>query len=404
MPAFSYKARSAAGTFTEGLITAPEQKAAIEQLRNQKLTVVEITEKAPSTFDGFKKIFKAGVKTKEIVIFSRQLSTLTSAGVPLVQGLTVLEDQAESVAFKQVIRKVREDIEAGFPIAEALKKHPTVFTELYVGMVKAGELGGILDTILERLSKYLEEADELRGKVKGALTYPAVVILIAGGVTIFLLVGVIPTFKEIFSSFGHELPAPTRMLINLSDGLKRHLGLVLACPFVLFFCLKRFRKTAVGAEMIDRLMLKLPVFGLLLKKVAVAKFTRTFGTLIKSGVPILQTLETVAKTSGNKVIEKAIREAQAAVRDGERIAGPLKKSGIFPSMVIQMIAIGEETGNLDSMLNKIADFYDQEVDVAVKALTSMIEPIIIVIMGLVIGSIVIAMFMPMFEMGSLAGG
>lgn len=403
MPAFAYKVRTSAGTITEGLISASEERSAVEQLRSQKMTVLEINEQPASFLDSVGKLFKGKPKNKEIVIFSRQLSTLTSAGVPLVQGLNILEEQAETPAFKAVVRRIREDIEAGLPIADALKKHPAAFSELYVGMVRAGELGGILDTILERLSRYLEQAEELKGKVKGAMMYPLVVSLIAGAVTIFLLVGVIPTFKEIFSSFGKALPAPTQILINLSDGLRANLWLVLLSPVALFFALKYARKTPAGMEMSDKISLRLPVFGILLKKVAVAKFTRTLGTLIKSGVPILQGLETVAKTSGNKVIEKAIMEAHAAVREGERIAGPLRKSGVFPPMVVQMISIGEETGSLDAMLAKIADFYDQEVDVAVKALTSMIEPIIIVVMGVVIGSIVIAMFMPMFEMGNLAG-
>ena len=404
MPAYAYKARTAAGAMTEGLITAPEQRSAVEQLRGKKMTVVEIVEKRESPLATFLQFFKKGVTNADIVIFSRQLSTLTTAGVPLVQGLSVLEEQAENPAFKSVVHRVREDIEAGLTITDALKKHPKVFTELYVGMVKAGEIGGILDTVLERLSKYLEDAEELKGKVKGAMAYPLVVCLIAGSVTIFLLVAVIPKFKEIFSSFGRELPAPTRILIGMSEGLKAHFLMLMLIPVGLFIAFKQFQKTPKGAIVVDRFVLKLPVFGILLKKVAVAKFSRTFGTLIKSGVPILQALETVAKTSGNKIIEIAIRDAQSSVREGERIAVPLKKSGIFPSMVTQMISIGEETGNLDAMLIRIADFYDQEVDVAVKALTSMIEPLIIVVMGLVIGSIVIAMFMPMFEMGSLAGG
>jgi len=404
MPAFAYKARTAAGALTEGIVTANEQRAAVEQLRGRKLTVVEIAVKKDSPLRTLLNLFKKGVTNPDIVIFSRQLSVLTTAGVPLVQGLSVLEEQAENPAFKKVVHRVREDIEAGLTITESLTKHPKVFSELYVGMVKAGEIGGILDTVLERLSKYLEDAEELKAKVKGAMAYPLVVCVIAGSVTVFLLIAVIPKFKEIFSSFGKELPPPTRILIGLSDGLKSNWYLIPTIPVALYIAFKQYQKTPKGAVAIDRFILKLPVFGILLKKVAVAKFSRTFGTLVKSGVPILQALDTVAKTSGNKVIEAAIREAQAAVREGERIAIPMRKSGIFPSMVTQMISIGEETGNLDSMLIRVADFYDQEVDVAVKALTSMIEPIIIVVMGLVIGSIVIAMFMPMFEMGSLAGG
>jgi type IV pilus assembly protein PilC len=269
-------------------------------------------------------------------------------------------------------------------------------------MIKAGEVGGILDVILERLSGYLEAAQALKSKVKGAMMYPAVVSTIAGGVTFFLMVGVIPTFTKIFAGFGAELPPLTQFMISLSDFLRKFWYWILATPVVAFVALKQYRKTDAGRKNIDGMLLKLPVFGILLKKVAVAKFTRTFGTLVKSGVPILQALETVAKTSGNMVIEIAIMAAREAVKEGERIATPIKKANIFPPMVVQMVAIGEETGNLDAMLTKIADFYDQEVDTAVKALTSMIEPIIIVIMGVVIGFIVIAMFMPMFELGDLA--
>jgi len=401
MPFFIYKARTIGGTVTEGVISAPEERLAVEQLRNQKMTLMEISEKPGSIFDSFVKIFKGRIRTKEIVIFSRQLSTLTSAGVPLVQGLTILEEQAEGTGFKAVVKKIREDIEAGLPIADALKKHPGVFSDLYVGMVRAGEVGGILDTILERLSKYLEQAEELKGKVKGALTYPAVVSFIAAGVTIFLLVGVIPTFKEIFASFGRELPAPTRALIVLSDGLKKYIWLVLAFPVLAFIGLKQFRKTEAGAMTLDRLALKLPVFGILLKKVAVAKFTRTLGTLIKSGVPILQALETVATTSGNKVIEKSILEAQESVREGERIAGPLKKSGIFPPMVVQMVMVGEESGQLPDMIKRVAEYYQLRVDIFVSRLGTLIEPIILVVVGGFVGVLVVAMFLPIFTLSSV---
>ncbi|OVE77262.1 pilus assembly protein PilC [bacterium F11] len=406
MPSFAYKAKLATGNITEGTIQAPDTKAAMDQLRGQKLVPLEVNESSKSLAEIFQALspFKPKVKSKELVLFSRQLSTLVSAGVPLVQGLTILEEQVESKHFKEIVRNVREDIESGLSITDALRKHPSAFEELYVSMIKAGEVGGILDVILERLSAYLEAAENLRGKVKSALMYPLVVTTIAAGVTFFLIVGVIPTFEGIFKGFGAELPGMTQILIDLSHFLRNQWYVVLATPVVLFIALKQYRKTEGGKRNIDGLIMKVPIFGILLKKVAVAKFTRTFGTLIKSGVPILQALETVAKTSGNKLIEIAIMSARESVKEGERIAAPLKKSQIFPPMVIQMVAIGEETGNLDAMLSKIADFYDQEVDAAVKGLTSMIEPIIIVIMGVVIGFIVIAMFMPMFELGGLAGG
>jgi type IV pilus assembly protein PilC len=323
--------------------------------------------------------------------------------VALVAGLNILSEQIESPPFKAVVVKVKEDIEGGLSIAEALKKHPDAFSDLYVAMVKAGEVGGILDVILERLSAYLEAAEDLKHKVKGAMMYPIVVCSIATAVTVFLLVGVIPTFKEIFSSFGAELPLPTRIVVGISESLQNYWYVYLGVPVLIFFAFKKWAKTASGRVIIDTQVLKLPLFGPLLRKVAVAKFTRTLGTLVKSGVPILQALETVAQTSGNKVIENALMDARESIREGERISEPLKKSNVFPPMVVQMISVGEETGNLDIMLAKIADFYDQEVDVAVKGLTSMIEPIVIVVMGIVIGGIVIAMFIPMFELGSLAG-
>jgi type IV pilus assembly protein PilC len=405
MPEFAYKARTPAGTVTQGVFEAPDQRTALDRLRAQKLIITEINESVPGLLEALQKYnpLKPTVGSRDIVLFSRQLSTLVSAGVALVNGLNILLEQIESPPFRVVVTKVKEDIEAGFSIADALKKHPQVFTELYVAMIKAGEVGGILDTILERLSGYLESAEELRRKVKGAMMYPAVVCTIAGAVTIFLLVGVIPTFKEIFAGFGAELPLPTRIVIGISEFLQEKWYICLGVPVGLFFLGKRWIKTESGRKMFDTQVLKMPLFGALLKKVAVSKFTRTLGTLVKSGVPILQALETVARTAGNKVIEEAIMNARESIREGERISDPLKKSGVFPPMVVQMIAVGEETGNLDSMLTKIADFYDQEVDAAVKGLTSMIEPIVIVFMGIVIGGIVIAMFIPMFELGQLAG-
>ena len=404
MPAFVYKARMLTGGLTEGTLEANDQRAAVDQLRGQKLVPLEINEAPPSIMSRIAELmpFKAGVSAKDLVLFSRQLSTLVSAGVPLVQGLTILEEQVESKVFKSIVHTIKDDIEAGQSITDALRKHPAAFEELYVSMIKAGEVGGILDIILERLSTYLESAENLRAKVKGAMMYPMVVSIIAATVTLFLLIFVIPTFANIFAGFGAQLPWVTQMMINISNTLRRFWYLVIATPIGAGVALKQYRKTEIGLRNLDAITLKLPVFGMLLNKVAVAKFTRTLGTLIKSGVPILQALETVAKTSGNKVIEIAIMTARESVKEGERIATQLRKSNVFPPMVIQMVAIGEETGNLDTMLNKIADFYDQEVEVAVKSLTSMIEPIIIVVMGLVIGFIVIAMFLPMFELGNLA--
>ncbi|MFA6583340.1 MAG: type II secretion system F family protein [Elusimicrobiaceae bacterium] len=403
---FEYQARDAEGKIVTGVLDAPDQKLAAERLRNTlKLSVIDLKEKIPSQFELLiAKInpFKGKVKSKELVIFSRQLSTLVGAGVPIVQGLGILEQQAETPVFKAVLTSVKTDIEAGLGIADAMKKFPAVFSTLYVSMIRAGEVGGILDTILERLSAYLEQSEALKAKVKAAMMYPVIVAIIAGTITIFLMLFVIPTFKDIFSSFGSELPLPTRVVIGISDFIKGHIFIVLAMPVAGFFAFKKFAKTESGKRMIDSQSLKLPVFGILLKKVAIAKFTRTLGTLMRSGVPILQGLETVAATSGNVIIEGAILSCRESVKDGGRLVEPLRKSNLFPPMVVQMIGVGEETGSLDTMLMRVADFYDQEVDTAVKGLTSMIEPLIMVFMGVVIGGIVIAMFLPMLSLGDLA--
>ncbi|OGS45661.1 MAG: hypothetical protein A2539_07245 [Elusimicrobia bacterium RIFOXYD2_FULL_34_15] len=409
MPIFAYRVRLPSGEETKGTIEAPDQTSASNKLRQQKAIVQEINMVHINQFDAIIEQLKQfnplkpTVRSKDLVLFSRQLSTLVSAGVPIVQGLTILMDQIENPAFKKVVTGISDDIKAGISIADAMRKQKEAFSDLYVAMIKAGEVGGILDVILERLSTYLESSEALKGKVKGALMYPAIVAIIAIGVTVFLLVVVIPTFQEIFTSFGADLPLPTKVLIGISNFLRHYIIFLLIGIAGVVVAFLQYYKTEKGKLKMDGIFLKLPLFGLLLKKVAVAKFTRTLGTLVKSGVPILQALDTVAQTAGNKIIERAILQAKESIREGEKIADPLKRSGVFPPMVIQMISVGEETGNLDTMLNKIADFYDQEVDVAVKGLTSMIEPIVICVMGIVIGAIVIAMFMPMFSLGGLAG-
>ena len=403
MPQYAYKAKEASGNVATGVIDAGKEQEAIQKLKAQKLTVIEISEAGGGIVAMIteKLLGKPEVTPRDLVLFSRQLSTLVSAGVPIVQSLSILEEQQENPTFKKILGEVRLDIEAGLSISDALKKHPEAFPEIYTAMIKAGELGGILDTILERLSGFLESAEALRAKVKSAMMYPAIVLSICALVTVFLMVFVIPTFKAIFESFGKELPLPTQILIDISDMMKRYWYVIFGSPFAAKKAFDKFYKTPAGQKMVDEKVLKAPVFGILLKKVAVAKFTRTLGTLIKSGVPIMQGLETVAATAGNKIIEEAVLTARESIREGGRLADPLKKSGIFPAMVTQMIGVGEETGALDQMLTKIADFYDQEVDTAVKGLTSMIEPLVIVVMGIVIGSIVVAMFLPMFQLGSM---
>lgn len=404
MPAYAYKVKTAAGLVMEGLIDADEQKNAVDKLRAQKYVVLEIVEKRENPLEKLQAMFKSKgqVTSKDLVLFSRQLSTLVSAGVPIVQSLGILESQAENPAFKEVLQSVKSDIEAGLSISDALKKHPDAFPDLYTSMIKAGELGGILDTILERLTAYMESSEALKAKVKSAMMYPAIVLSICALVTVFLLVFVIPTFKNIFASFGAELPLPTQVLINISDSMKKYWYLLIACPFGAYKGFQYWYKTPFGHKWVDAHVLQAPIFGIILKKVAVARFTRTLGTLIKSGVPIMQALETVAQTAGNVVIAEAVLATRESIREGGHLSDPLKKSGIFPNMVTSMISVGEETGALDVMLSKIADFYDQEVDTAVKGLTSLIEPIVIVIMGIIIGTIVVAMFMPMFGLGELA--
>ena len=404
MPVFAYKAKGVDGNVQAGTVDAGEQREAVERLRSQRLVILEINEQKPGLLDPIKKFFKkkGEVTSKDLVLFSRQLSTLVSAGVPIVQGLGILESQAENPAFKEVLGAVKSDIESGLSISDALKKQPQAFPDLYCSMIKAGELGGILDTILERLTSYLENSEALKAKVKSAMMYPTVIILISSAVVIFLMVFVIPTFKTIFESFGAKLPMPTQILINISDAMKRYFILIIAAPILGFKGFKKWYATPFGQRWVDKQALRAPVAGVILKKVAVAKFTRTLGTLIKSGVPILQALDTVSSTAGNVIISEAILSSKESIREGGKLSDPLKKSGIFPNMVTSMISVGEETGSLDVMLSKIADFYDMEVDAAVKGLTSMMVPLVMCVLGVVIGAIVIAMFMPMFGMGELA--
>ena len=404
---FGYKVRTAKGGTLDGTLEANDQRAAVEKLRAQQYIVLEIKEQQVNAFTDFLNSinpFKPTATPKDVVIFSRQLSVMINAGIPIVQAMSIIGDQVENPYFKEVVNSIREDIEGGTSIADALEKYPDCFDTLYVNMARAGELGGILDVILDRLSTYLEAAEELKGKVKGALTYPVVVVFICLGVTIFLLVFVVPTFKEVFSSFGNELPAPTQIVVDLSDFFMQNLLGILATIAIVIVGVKKFAASEVGRKFLEPRMLKAPVIGPLLIKTATAKFTRTFGTLVKSGVPILSAMETVAKTAGNWAVEEAVMTAREAIREGEKIAEPLARSGIFPSMVNQMVKVGEETGNLDVMLTKIADFYDTEVEEAVKSMTSLIEPLVIVFLGVVVGALVIAMYLPIFNMGSMVGG
>lgn len=408
MPKFMYRVKSPQGKEMSGIVDTKTQREAIDKLRGQQFIVLSLDEQKENMLNillnslpFFKQGLGGKVKVRYLVLFSRQLSTLVSAGIPIVQGLTILCEQIDSKNFKSIIEAVKADIEGGLSIADSMAKYPNCFDELYVGMIRSGETGGVLDVILERLSTYLESTAKLKGKIKSAMVYPAIVSTVAVGITIFLLTVVIPTFKQVFTAFGGELPLPTQMLISFSEWLRSYFIFLFIGFGILLGLFTQYIRTENGKRIWHKFLLKLPIFGLLLRKVAIAKFSRTLGTLVKSGVPILEAISTTGKTSGNKIVEDAVMKARENIREGERIAAPLKESGVFPPMVIQMIAVGEETGSLDSMLNKIADFYDQEVDVAVSGLTSMIEPVIIVVMGVVMGTIVIAMFMPVFELGEI---
>jgi len=408
MPKYIYKARTSSGKIISDKAEANTQREIIDRLKSLKYVVVEIREFKENPLKNLivkLNPLKNKIKSMDLTLFSRQLATLVTSGVPLVQGLGILEEQFESENFRNILKSIRTDIEGGVSISEAMKKHPNAFSELYVSMVHAGEVGGILDQVLERLSVYLESSEALKSKVKGAMTYPMMILFVAVLAVTILLTFVVPQFSKMFLEMGQKLPTPTIILIELSNFLKKWIFVIVIIVMIIIGVLRKMYKTKPKFTFkVDALMLKVPVFSNVIRKTAVAKFTRTLGTLIKSGVPILQAMETVAKTSGNKVIEKAITEAKESIKEGERIAEPLKRSAVFPPMVVQMVSIGEETGALDTMLTKVADFYDQEVESAVTGLTNMIEPLIIVIMAAVVGSIVVAMFLPMFSLTSAISG
>lgn len=395
MPAFTYTARALNGDLRTATIDAPNRDDVIAQLRKQRLNVVKIDEAAVAA----KKQKKSGkISMRDVVIFTRQFSTMINAGLPLVQALDILSKQSENPALKDVTNSVVFDVESGNTVADALRKHPKAFSDLYVNMVAAGEAGGILDTILMRLATFMEKNDALVRKVKGAMIYPGVISSVAGIAIVVLLVFVIPVFEKMFASVGLPLPLPTRVVIAMSKFLTSYWWLVGASIFGFVTFIKRYYATNNGKLAIDKLMLKAPVLGDVLRKSAVSRFTRTLGTLIGSVVSILDGLEITAKTAGNRVISDAIMESRASIAGGETISAPLQKSAVFPPMVISMIAVGEQTGVLDEMLSKIADFYDEEVDAAVSNLLSLMEPVMIVFLGVVVGGMVVAMYLPIFDM------
>ena len=402
MATFVWRGRTLAGEAQSGEIEVGRQEEALELLRRKKILVTSLRAKG-----GFKlPKFGGGVSvsTKDLAIFTRQFATMISAGLPLVQCLDILAKQSSKPSFGRVIAEVTREVESGATLADALGRHKTVFDDLFRNMVAAGEAGGVLDEILMRLATYIEKADALKRKVQGAMVYPTVVLTVALGATAFMLIFIIPTFAKMFSDFGGELPLPTKIVLLLSNGLQMLWWAIILAMVGAGFAFSRYYVTEGGRRTVDAMMLKLPVLGDVLMKGAVARFTRTLGTLIASGVPILAGLEITARTAGNKIIAEAIMTARASIREGETVAAPLKASGVFPPMVVQMISVGEQTGALDEMLTKIAVFYEAEVDSAVDTMTSIIEPVMIVVMGGIVGGMVVAMYLPMFKLISVVAG
>jgi type IV pilus assembly protein PilC len=394
MPMYEYTARNATGQIQKGQLEAQSPEEVNAHLRKNRMMLVSVRQ-APKgmSFGG-----KGRIKTRDTVVFTRQFATMINAGLPLVQSLTILAQQTENKALKDVTKSVVYDVESGNTLADAFSKHPKAFTDLYVNMVAAGEAGGILDTILLRLATFLEKSDALIRKVKSAMIYPGVIFTVAAAAVAILLIFVIPTFQAMFASVGMDLPLPTRIVIGASQLLINYWWAIIAIIGLSIFAFIKYRATESGRRNVDSLLLRLPVLGDLLRKSAVSRFTRTLGTLISSGVSILDGLEITAKTAGNRVVHDAVMQSRASIAGGDTIAAPLEKSKVFPPMVISMISVGEQTGGMDEMLSKIADFYDEEVDVAVGALLSLMEPVMIVVLGVIVGGMVVAMYLPIFDM------
>ena len=402
MNRFVWKGRTAGGQMQAGELAAESLEMAVAQLRRQRIITTQIRPKPKSVSLGVKRPRR--IKGRDLAIFTRQFSTMINSGLPLVQCLQILSKQTENPTLREVILDVTNRVEAGATLSEALSRRPEAFDALYVNMVDAGEAGGILDNILMRLATYIEKAVALRRKVVGAMTYPAVVAVVAVSAALFMLLFIIPVFAKVFADFGGQLPLPTRIVVGLSELLKSTWWAFVALGVGLAMGIRRYYRTEGGRRVIDGFLLRAPIIGDVLRKTAIARFTRTLGTMIASGVPILAGLEVTAKTAGNKIIEEAVMAARSGIREGETIAAPLAKSDAFPPMVVQMIAVGEETGALDTMLDRIANFYDEEVNSAVEALTSVIEPIMIVVMGVMVGGMVIAMYLPMFKLVNVVAG
>lgn len=402
MPVYVWVGKNARGDKKKGEMEASSIEFVRTSLKRMKIEPSKIKEKPKDLFENVS-FLQPVVKERDIILFARQFSTMIDAGLPIIQCLDILYSQQENATFKKILKSIKESVEGGATLAESLKKFPKQFDDLFVNMIAAGEAGGILDVILRRLSTYMEKAARLKAKVKGAMTYPIVTLAIALIVLIVILVFVIPVFQEMFADFGSQLPAFTQMVIDVSNFTKAYFPYLIGAVIFFFFAFRKVYKTERGREVFDELILKLPVIGMLLRKVAVSKFTRTMGTMLASGVAILEALDIVAKTAGNKTIEKAIYTVKSDISEGRTMADPLQESGVFPAMVCQMIAVGESTGALDAMLEKIATFYDEEVDQAVENLTALIEPFMLVFLGVTIGGLVIAMYLPIFKMAGAIG-
>jgi type IV pilus assembly protein PilC len=403
MAVYLWEGKNRNNQIQKGELEAAGEESVRAHLNRMRIVPSKIKKKPKDLLESIS-FLQPKVKEKDIIIFARQFSTMIDAGLPIIQCLDILQSQQENATFKKMLKEIKDSVESGSTLAEALKRFPKHFDNLFVNMIAAGEAGGILDVILKRLSGYMEKAARLKRKVKGAMVYPAITITVAVVVVAVILVFVIPVFQEMFADFGSALPGPTIIVIAISDFVKSKIHYIIGALILFAIALKYYYKTDKGKLTVDAFLLKLPVFGMLLRKVAVAKFTRTMGTMLGSGVAILEALDIVAKTSGNRIIENAIYSVRSGIAEGRTMADPLSTSGVFPSMVCQMIAVGESTGALDAMLEKIADFYDEEVDQAVENLTAMIEPMMIVFLGIVIGGLIVAMYLPIFKMAGAVGG
>lgn len=400
MPVYVWKGKNSYGEKRKGEVEANDLTAATAQVKRLRIANPVIKEKPKDLLENIA-FFKPNVTGKDIVIFTRQLSTMINAGLPLVQGIEILEKQQSNATFKKALGEIRQDVEAGSTLADSMRKKPKVFDNLFTNMIEAGETGGILDTILGRLATFMEKSMALKKKVKGAMTYPAICLAISILILAIILIFVVPVFTTMFEDFGSSLPMPTQIVVNLSDFFKHNFLYIIIAFFFMVMIFKKIYATPKGRLVIDKALLRAPVVGILLRKVAVAKFTRTLSTMLQSGVPILEALQVVAKTAGNKVIENAVFRVGDSIAEGRPIAEPLEECGVFPNMVVQMINVGETVGALDSMLEKIADFYDEEVDQAVENLTAMIEPFMMVFLGGMIGGLVVAMYLPIFKIASV---